>query len=163
MSIHRITLDTNLLLEYWKDRDKQKVVKDLLDLAEKGRLELAVTARIHEDLPMPLLSDRLNNLPELNIEEVGSVTRIGYWEIGRDMLGDEEFENYFSAACNLATKRGNNPPDWRDWDHLHAHYLLHRDIFLTWDKGILCISEELRNIFGIVVKKPEEFLSTLFQ
>ena len=35
------TLDTNLLLEYWKEQPKAAVVERLLDLAQNGHLDLA--------------------------------------------------------------------------------------------------------------------------
>ena len=104
------------------------------------------------------LSLKINKLQDLDIDEIGSVTRFGYWVLGRDMFGDEEFEEFFPTAQELATKRGKTAPDWRDWDHLHAHYLLHRDIFLTWDEGICCLSDELFANFNVTVMKPEEFL-----
>jgi hypothetical protein len=74
------------------------------------------------------------------------------------MLGDQAFEDFLSTAQALAKQRGKKPPDWRDWDHLHAHYLLRRDVFLTWDEGILSLSQELTVQFGVVVMKPEEYL-----
>jgi hypothetical protein len=161
MDTPTLTLDTNLLHEYWKRRDKVQVIEQLLGLAQQGEVDLAVTARVHEDISRPPLAQKINSLPELNIHERGSVTRLGYWVLGRDMLGDDTFEGYWAMARELAKQRGKKPPDWRDWDHLHAHYLLHREVFLTWDEGINCLSGELKNQFGILVMKPEEYLGTL--
>jgi len=158
MTIPKLTLDTNLLHTYWKRRDKVEVVERLLSLARQAKVDLAVTARVREDIPRLPLAKRLNELPELNINETSSVARLGFWVLGRDMLGDEAFENYWSTACELAKQRGENPPDWRDWDHLHAHYLLQREVFLSWDRGIICLSGELTTNFGILVMKPEEYL-----
>lgn len=154
----KLTLDTNLLLEYWKQQDKREIVKRLLLLAEQGKIDLAVTARVHEDIPQPPLAEKLNELPELHINKTSSVTRWGYWVLGRDMLGDEAFESFWVIACDLAKQRGKKPPDWRDWDHLHAHYLLQRNVFLTWDEGIICLSKELREQFDVVVMRPEKYL-----
>jgi hypothetical protein len=67
---------------------------------------------------------KLDELPELGINETGSVTRLGYWVLGRDMLGDDAFNNFWPTAQVLAEQRGEKPPDWRDLDHLHAHYML---------------------------------------
>jgi len=159
IDIPKLTLDTNLLLEYWKQQNKSCAVEKLLLLAEQGKVDLAVTARIHEDIPDLPLAEKINELPELNINETGSVTRLGYWKLGRDMLGDKNFSGFFQLAAILANQRGKKPPDWRDWDHLHAHYLLKRDVFLTWDEGILCLSKELEDRFGIVVMKPERILT----
>ncbi len=158
MNLPTLTLDTNLLHEYWKQRDKYEVVETLLLLAKQGKVDLAVTARVHEDLPNPPLSDNLNELPELGVSKTGSVTRLGFWVLGRDMLGDGAFENFYPTACELAKQSRKNPPDWRDWDHLHAHYLLRREVFLTWDEGIVCLAETLKNQFDIAIMKPEEYL-----
>ncbi len=161
MGIPKLTLDTNLLFEYWRQRKKIGVIEKLLELAKQGKVDLAVTARVREDIPLPPLAYRLNELPELQITETGSVTRLGSWVLGRDMLGDETFENFHATASELAKGRGKSPPDRRDWDHLHAHYLLKRDVFLTWDEGIICLSQELKDNFGINVIKPDEYLQTL--
>jgi hypothetical protein len=161
--IPKLTLDTNLVQEYWKKRKKYKIVERLLLLAKQGKMDLAVTARIHEDIPQPPLAEKLNELPELNINQTSSVTRLGYWVLGRDMLADGTFGDYWPTACSLAKQLGQHPPDWRDWDHLHAHYLLHRDIFLTWDEGILCLRKHLKDKFNVVVMKPEEYLESLIQ
>jgi len=158
MDVPRLTLDTNLLLEYWKSQIKRKAAERLLLLAKQGKVDLAVTARIREDVPLPPLAQKLNELSELGINETGSVTRLGNWVLGRDMLGDEAFNDFWPTAEALAKQRGKKPPDWRDWDHLHAHYLLRRDVFLTWDEGIICLSEDLKTHFGVVVMRPEAYL-----
>ena len=157
-NVPTLTLDTNLLHEYWKQRDKHEVVDRLLLLARQGKVDLAITARVHEDIPHSSLAEKLNELRELNINETGSVTRLGYWVLGRDMLGDEAFEQSRPNMCALAQEYGKRPPDWRDWDHLHAHYLLKRDVFLTWDEGIVCLSSELKARFGVLVMRPEDYL-----
>jgi len=156
----RLTLDTNLLQEYWKKQAKHNTVKKLLLLAEQGKVDLAVTARIHEDIPKPLLMNRIDELPELNVNETASVARLDYLILDRDILGDQAFADFFNDALALANKRVGKKrlPDWRDWDHLHAHYLLKRDVFLTWDEGIICLTQELKDKFGVVVMKPEKFL-----
>jgi hypothetical protein len=162
MNIPTVTLDTNLLHEYWKQRSKSEVVEKLLRLTKQGKVDLAVTARVHEDIPNPPLSDKLNELPELGVGITSSVIRLGFWVLGRDMLGDETFENFYPTACELAKYSRKNPPDWRDWDHLHSHFLLRRGIFLTWDEGIICLAETLKNQFDISIMKPEEYLLTFF-
>ena len=64
----KVTLDTNLLLERWKNQNKAGVVEKLLNLAENGELDLAVTTRIREGIPHPPLSNRINQLPELGVQ-----------------------------------------------------------------------------------------------
>lgn len=64
MNIPRLTLDTNLLLEYWKNQAKRKTVEKLLLLAKEGKADLAVTARIREDVLLSPLAQNLDELPE---------------------------------------------------------------------------------------------------
>jgi hypothetical protein len=162
MAIPKLTLDTSVLVEYWKQQKKMDVVEKLLELAKLGKVDLAVTRRIRQDIPKPKLSNKLNDLPELRIEETGSIARFdGSWLLdGREMFADATFHDFLSTATELAKQRGKTPPDWRDWDHIHAHYLLQRDIFLTWDDGIICLSKELKDKFGVSVSRPDEYLQT---
>ena len=117
-----------------------------------------VTARARDDIPRPPLADRINELPELNISETGSVTRLNHWVLGRDMLGSDEFMACLQRIEGEFQRQGMSSPDWRDWDHLHAHYLLRRDVFLTWDKAILAAGGELQTALGALVMAPEAYL-----
>ena len=139
----RATLDTNLILEYWKLQQKSEIIAKLFELAESGVVELAATARIREDI---------------GITETGSVTRLGSWRIGKDRLAALDFIDFSTTVSELAATTGEREPDWRDWDHLHAHYLQGRDVFLTWDKALLALAEGLSSEFGIIVLTPERFI-----
>jgi hypothetical protein len=55
----RLTLDTNLLQEFWRDQQRREVVQRLLELADAGEVELAVTNRIVDDIPGGPLVDRV--------------------------------------------------------------------------------------------------------
>ena len=158
------TLDTNLLLEYWKEQPKAAVVERLLDLAQDSQLDLAVTSRISADVPRPPLSERINDLPELDIATIGSVFRLDFSFLdGEDVLaGGTRMESFIAVADRITEdflRRSHKPPDVRDWDHLHGHYLAGRDVFLTWDKRILDVAPGLQDELGIVVMKPEDYLS----
>jgi hypothetical protein len=152
-----LTLDTSLLLEYWKDQDNKKVVEDLLRLANEGRVNLAVTARVQEDVAGDPFASRINQLGELGIQENGAVARLDYWILERDYLGSDEFETLRLQLESERKERSSNLPDWRDWDHLHAHMLQGRDVFLTWDKAILRLGHRLQS-FGIRVTTPQQYL-----
>lgn len=158
--LYKLTLDTNLLQEYWKKQLKYKVIERLISLSKEGRIDLAVTARIREDIPLSPLAEEINRLSEINITETGSITRLGHWRLGRDMLCSENMIEYWEQIRRDALKH-KKLPDWRDEDHIHAHYLLKRDIFLTWDKGILSLADDLKDKFGIIVETPEEYLSNI--
>jgi len=157
--MERLTLDTNLLLEYWKDQPKRDVVDRILELARDGLVELAVTARIREDVPRDPLASEIDRLPELSVAETGSVTRLGYWRLGRDHLGSEEFQALQRTLAEDLRPGDPRLPDWRDWDHLHAHKLQRRDVFLTWDRRILRLAPHLGSV-GVSTMSPEEYLKT---
>ena len=96
---------------------------------------------------------------ELNVQEGPSVARLGLWVLGRDMLGSDAFAIAVQELNAKLTHRGRNPPDWRDWDHIHAHFLSGRSAFLTWDERMLEIAPELYERLGIDVRLPETWLA----
>ncbi len=71
----------------------------------------------------------------------------------------DEMKDYWEQISQAHTKKKGEIPDWRDQDHIHAHYLQNRDIFLTWDKAILSLAEDLKDKFGIIIVTPETYLS----
>jgi hypothetical protein len=157
----QVTLDTSVLLEYWKDQAKRALVERLLALAEGKEIDLAITARIREDIPNEPSASKVNAIAEIGVRETGSVTRLDHWVLGRDQLGSNDFEA-FRLGLQSARKEGDpRLPDWRDWDHLHAHMLQERTVFLTWDRPILELSNALEARFGIRVQPPEDFLAEL--
>lgn len=161
--IPSVTLDTNLIMEFWKKGNKVSVVDSLLKLADNKQLDLAVTTRIEHDVPSPPLAKEINRLPLVGIGRVASVFRLGYSKWGSDRFGSPRFLDVQSTLANQMIQEGRTKrrPDWRDWDHLHGHYLEKRNVFLTWDGPILHIASELHSRLEIVVMKPEEFLSRL--
>jgi hypothetical protein len=154
----KVTLDTNVLQELWNDRPKRAVVERLLALAEAKGIDLAVTARVREDIPDEPLASKIRTLPDLGVAETGSVARLGHWVLGRDSLGSDAFEDFRLQLESSRKERDPKLPDWRDWDHLHAHMLQGRTVFVTWDRPILRLSQVLRDRFGIRVQAPEDFL-----
>ena len=79
------------------------------------------------------------------------------------MLGSDEFLETTDHIESVFDKEGRvkKRPNWKDWDHLHGHFLKKRDVFLTWDGPILDAATELKEQLGIVVMKPEDFVATL--
>lgn len=156
-----VTLDTNVVKTWWENRSKVEYVKTLIELGEKFEIDLAVTGRIHDDVPDQPLAAKINDLPNLLIDEIGAIIRINNWKVGIDTGGITEFVNFIEAIAtsnkfdHMSKKR---QPDWRDWDHIHTHYRYGRNYFLTWDRGILHFKKEFED-FGIKVMKPEDYLS----
>jgi len=76
LSATKVTLDTNLLQELRKDRPQRAVVERLLALAEEKGFDLAITARVREDIPEEPLASKINTLSDRGVMETGSVTRL---------------------------------------------------------------------------------------
>ena len=124
-TVVKLTLDTNLLLEYWKEQYRAPVIEELLSLATSDAVELAVTARIREDIPRPPFADRIKELNTLHVNELPTIARYGYWLLdGNQHFGHKEFFDFSDEITAMLEKSGvkRRLPDWRDWDHLHVHY-----------------------------------------
>lgn len=156
-----VTLDTNVVREWWDNRSRIEHVEKLLELGKKLEIDLAVTRRIHEDVPNQPLAAKINVLPNLLIQEIGAVIRLDNWEVGTDTVGVTEFVNFIGSietSDEFNHMNKDKRPDWRDWDHIHTHYRYGRDYFLTWDSRVLHFEKAFED-FGIKVMKPEEYLS----
>lgn len=161
--IPTVTIDTNLLQEYWREQKNVAVTEKVLDLAKQGQVDLAITSRINADIPDLPLASRINDLPQLNVQQIGSVFRLGHSSLGGgDVLGSDTFLNVTDSLESRFDREGRvkRRPDWKDWDHLHGHYLSGRDVFLTWDRPILDVASELQQQLGIVVTTPQAFLDS---
>ena len=156
-----VTLDTSVVIEWWKNQAKVEHVETLIELGKKFEIDLAVTGRIHDDVPDQPLAAKINDLPNLLIDEIGAIIRIDNWKPGIDTGGITEFVNFIGSIetsdkfDHMSKKR---QPGWCDWDHIHTHYRYGRNYFLTWDRGILHFHKEFED-FGISVMKPEDYLS----
>ncbi len=159
-SLPSVTLDSNVFLNM-----KRGEVVDLLEFRQKYPVDLAVTHRIQEDLDLRPCEDQL--LTDSYIRKIPSIMRCCFDSRSKRFLLNPEFDKpgsteFLKAAESIIDdffkQTGENPPEYQDWDHLHAHYLSGRDIFLTEDKKILKIKGWLKELLGIVVMKLEEFL-----
>lgn len=95
--VDQLTLDTDLVREWFDQDSRVQAVKDLLELSDQGLVDLAVTARIHEDIWFGELAERLKELAALGIAETGFVTRLGFWVLGRDHLGHQGFVDWVES------------------------------------------------------------------
>lgn len=156
-----VTLDTNVVRGWWENRSKVEHVEKILKLGQKFEIDLAVTRRIHADVPKQPLAEKIKELPDLLIYEIGAIIRPNNWHPGIDTIGITEFVDFIDSIevsdefNNMNIKKR---PDSRDWDHIHTHYRYGRNYFLTWDNGILHFAKKFKD-FGINIMKPEEYLS----
>lgn len=158
----KATLDTNVPMEFWKRQRDAADTESLVSLAARGQVDLAITSRIRVDIPDLPLANRINELSELNVQQIGSVLRfdISVFD-GGDMFGSDVFIETVTELEAKFRRHGRMKfPDWRDQDHLNGHFLLGRDVFLTWDGFILAVTSDLQEKLGIVVQKPQDFLDS---
>ena len=178
-----VTLDTNVLQAYVEKRERKPVVESLLHSAASGTLDLAITSRYEADTPWNPRKDKIEKfLCTHKIPIIGSGFRFGYSRLGGyDMLGDgpggirSKLESIAptrypmwpppdALGCSEYPSHLRKPktsnPDWRDLDHLEAHYRAGRDKFVTLDRGILKLYDKLSRL-GIVVITPEELIVSL--
>ena len=149
-----VTLDTNVVIEWWDNQDKVEHVEKLLELGKKFEIDMAVTRRIRDDLLKRSSTAEINDLPNLLIHEIGAVMRLNNWEAGTDTVGVTEFVNFIGSieiSDEFNHMNKDKRPDWRDWDHIHTHYRYSRDYFLTWDRRVLHFKKAFED-FGIKVR-----------
>ena len=164
MLVPKVTIDTNIPYELWEGQGKVDVAESLLRLADAGGVDLAITTRVDQDIQNMPLSARIRELPEVGVERIGAPFRLDCSKLdGDDVLGTRPFADVSDSINDELDRKGikRKRPGWKDWDHLHGHYLAKRDVFLTWDGGILGIAFQLKARLGVTVMKPEEFLRKL--
>ena len=154
-----LTLDTNVVRDKWESRCGVEAVNRLLELSLELPISLRVTERIREDVPKPKLSYEIDRLPELGIRIMGSVIRPHNWRAGIDYPGSTEFSKAYAESTTLDDRQEKR--DWKDWDHLHAHYVSKRDVFLTSDCKFRRKARHLTDKLGIAIMNPEEFIATI--
>ena len=95
----RATLDTNLFFDLWHDRPGRTAVERLVALAVAGKIDLAVTRYVHDDVPAPPLADEIH-LHELQISNTGGVFQLDISRLDdvTDRLGDQS-----SRTCGSST------------------------------------------------------------
>lgn len=161
-SLPSVTLDTDVLLKM-----KRRESVDMQEFRKTYLVDLAVSQRIREDIP--LRPDEEQFLLDYYIRTIPSIMRCSFDSKAQRFLlnpkfnkpGSTEFlKSAESIINNFFKPRGETPPEYLDWDHLHAHYLLGRDIFLTDDQKMLKIKDQLKEELGIVVMSLKDFLNS---
>ena len=161
-SLPSVTLDTDVFLKM-----KRGEPVDILEFRKTHLVDLAVSQRIREDIL--LRPDEEQLLFDAYIRKIPSIMRCSFDSRAKRFLlnpkfnkpGCTEFLKFTESIINSYFKpKGETPPGYLDWDHLHAHYLSGRDIFLTDDQKILKIKEQLEEELGITVMNLEDFLNS---
>ena len=161
-SLPSVTLDTDVFLKIKRGKSV-----DILEFRKTYLVDLAVSQRIREDIK--LRPDEEQFLSDYYIRRIPSIMRCSFDSKAQRFLLNPEFnkpgsteflKSMESIINNFFKPRGETPPGYLDWDHLHAHYLSGRDIFLTDDKKILKIKDQLNEELGTVVMNLEDFLNS---
>ena len=161
-SLPSVTLDTDVLLKM-----KKKESVDMQEFRKTYLVDLAVSQRIREDIK--LRPDEEKFLSDYYIRTIPSIMRYNFDSKAQRFLVNPKFnkpgcteflKSAESIINNFFKPKGETPPGYLDWDHLHAHYLSGRDIFLTDDQKILKIKDHLKKELDIVVMSLEDFLNS---
>jgi hypothetical protein len=151
----KITLDTNCFFDYFKRTPKY--IKELINHAERGNIELALTTRVESDTrdkwcgkgESPIWN-QIQSLP--SIETIGTAFRLNVSYIGsEDFLVSEDDSKMIDDLSELL-----KGAQTEDIDHVFGHIIGKRDIFVTSDTHFLDHYKELLDKFGVLVLKPED-------
>jgi hypothetical protein len=170
MGVPKITLDTNCIINV-RDTKSQTAtsveqIQELLRASHQNALELAITTRVEADLYQD--RDELRRAELLRaLNEFPVIGGLLRWDTSRWDNGDlwageqevklaEEVERILFPGLKHDDKRYSNKIN--DVDHLVAHHINKRDIFVTDDKRLLTRSPELQRALGIVVICPQDCL-----
>lgn len=156
--MEKITLDSDALRDLIEERQRGiATMHDIWKLVEQGEVEWAITRGVDYDIPDGQLRQRLERLPVLSLVKTGKVARLDEWVLGVDVLGGDEFLR-LEEDIRAEWKPGQKPlPGREDFDHIHTHWALGRDVFLTWDKGVLALADKFARL-GIRVQTPDQYL-----
>ena len=157
-----VTIDTNVFQEHERKREKWAVAEKVFVLAKQGKIDMTVTTRARADMP----DGPLRKAFEARLAKPGftlSPAAIQYDADGgeeTDYLSDFMIDDFMAALEKRDRERGRRKkiPCQNDRDHVQGCHLARRDVFLTWDKGVLRWAADLKPRFGILVMTPEAFL-----
>jgi hypothetical protein len=164
----KLTFDTNGLINAFDATSRSATsvddLKTLIQYGLSGKVEIAITTRVEDDLLRDKNPNRLANmlflLPIMPV--IGLDFRLDMSKLsGADLLtGPDsisgEVQRLLFPGLTQTDRRFNNKRN--DIDHVVGHYGGARDIFVTDDRGILRHAVELGKAFGIVVKNPGDCL-----
>jgi hypothetical protein len=160
--IAELAIDTSVLRELHADGPRAAVIRQLLNLAQAGKILLVARSGITDEVPDVRIADLPIKLVSSNPIEFGiDVDRADPSLLRELTLGDQHFESQFAdtqmlAASRLPTRGAPGSMDWRDWDHLHFHLVNGRRHFVTLDTRILSVALDFGERFGMRVLTPEE-------
>lgn len=166
----KVTFDTNCLINYFDQNSEtatsREEIAELLRLATSGRISVAITTRTENDLYQDRDRGRRDNMLSTlaMFDVIGSIARWdeSFWDKGDFWADDATSDLNDQIASIVFPGLSNDDPRFankiRDVDHLTAHRVANRDIFVTDDGTVNRRKEGLRGL-GIVVMRPAECLA----
>jgi len=159
----KVTIDTNVII----DEKKYRLLTQIKQLAGQGLIDIAVTTRVVADKDQDEIKTRkAKHLKEFDhYPKVGTLVRLNFSRLdsGDFLAGEEDvqisrqIEKVLFGKISANDKRAHNK--MADVDHLGGHYFTKRDVFITQDDRMWKKRNVLREQLGIVIEKPQEFLS----
>lgn len=159
----KVTIDTNVII----NKKTRGLVAQIKQLAGQDLIDIAVTTRVVADKDQDQVEARkAKHLKEFdNYPKVGTIARLNFTRLDSgDFLAGEEhvqvsqqIEKVLFGKISPSDRRAHNKR--ADVDHLVGHYFAKRDVFVTQENRMWEKRNELREQLGIVVEKPQEFLS----
>lgn len=167
-----VTADTNIVRDYLDpQRPRHRDATGLMVLHTMGSIEIALTTRIDVDVPQGPLKQEIEALDVLSQNRIGSVWRLGSSALGPgsgagDMIASDDQSQEADALLELLFPGADpNSPKHKnrlaDVDHLMAHKINQRDVFVTNEKAILERKAQLLGNHDITVMTAAELLSQL--
>ncbi len=145
----KLTFDTNCIINLLDFNAATSTSTDelseIIKYAMDGDVNIAITTTVERDLD----KDKDENRKEEMIRKIKMFPIIG-------AMADENLKRDFKALLfpGLDEKDKHYQNKIADINHLIAHYVNKRDIFITDDSHILKCVEKLRDGFRVIIMNP---------
>jgi hypothetical protein len=166
----KVTLDTNAVINLFDSSSPTATsIEELTALIRhglSGKAEISITTRVEADIMQDKEPDRraemlrmINAMPVIGSIFPTDMSRLDHADTLTDIssgLVGAEIQAILFPGLSTTDKRYSNKRN--DIDHLTAHYINKRDIFVTDDRQILRKRDALADSVGIQIKRPGECL-----
>ena len=169
----KITLDTNCIINFFDTTFTTaisvKELSEIINYATKGVIDIAITTRIGLDLSKDKnkvrqvsLFKQLNMFPKIPCIARFGITTYGdhekFWSKEDIELEKELLVNIFPTLTKDDKRYTNKIADI---DHLIAHIISKRDIFVTDDIKLLKTANLLDQKYHLIVDSPKQCLQKI--
>jgi predicted nucleic acid-binding protein len=149
----RLTIDQTVLIDFLDEGgDRHALAEELLDLSERGEIELAVAPQGYRAERRGDLTEQIREMfTRKGIVEARQVARVSEVTYLPFVIG--HYVEGFPEAC------AGSSPGHADRFHVETHLADGRDVFITDDERLLSLCDRLREQgFPIVAMKLADYL-----